>query len=292
MMMNEIKELNFTNNKQFIIEIALILIESQKKITISLFISAPITVLQLKEFISKDFDFDIQNMIFFYPPKGIIDNTYKFKAEPNEKICLDLILDDKNTNLNKLNNEKNIKNYELQKLKNNNFFDINLLNNQNNINNLIKNNKNNKNNSNIKTDEPIPKIIDPINDKRGCHLFNSRNIFDNKNINNISKNSINVNKTNNIINNENQKNNNLKNNNQTNINQIKPNKCNFVLTKIENKQKQIDDFLLGKKRNIPATFKTTILNPENEDTESKLLVKTQNNNNYKIVNFNVNKNNN
>ena len=289
MMMNEIKELNFTNNKQFIIEITLILIESQKKITISLFISAPITVLQLKEFISKDFDFDIQNMIFFYSPKGIIDNTYKFKAEPNEKICLDLILDDKNTNLNKLNNEKNIKNYELQKLKNNNFFDINLLNNQNNINNLIKNNKNN---SNIKTAEPIPKLIDPINDKRGCHLFNSRNIFDNKNINNISKNSINVNKTNNIINNENQKNNNLKNNNQTNINQIKPNKCNFVLTKIENKQKQIDDFLLGKKRNIPATFKTTILNPENEDTKSKLLVKAQNNNNYKIVNFNVNKNNN
>ena len=31
-MMNEIKELNFTNNKQFIIEIALILIESQKKL--------------------------------------------------------------------------------------------------------------------------------------------------------------------------------------------------------------------------------------------------------------------
>ena len=117
-MMNEIKELNFTNNKQFIIEITLILIESQKKITISLFISAPITVLQLKEFISKDFDFDIQNMIFFYPPKGIIDNTYKFQAESNEKICLDLILDDKNTNLNILNNEKNIKNYELQKLKN------------------------------------------------------------------------------------------------------------------------------------------------------------------------------
>ena len=289
MMMNEIKELNFTNNKQFIIEITLILIESQKKITISLFISAPITVLQLKEFISKDFDFDIQNMIFFYPPKGIIDNTYKFQAESNEKICLDLILDDKNTNLNILNNEKNIKNYELQKLKNNNFFDINLLNNQNNINNLIKNNKNN---SKIKTAEPIPKLIDPINDKRGCHLFSSRNISDNKNINNISNNNINVNKINNRINNENQKNNNLKINIQTNINQIKPNKCNFVLTKIENKQKQIDDFLLGKKRNIPATFKTTILNPENEDTKSKLLVKTQNNNNYKIVNFNVNKNNN
>ena len=77
-MMNQIKELKYQNKKECIIEISLILLESQKKITISLFISAPVTVLELKKFISKDFDLDIEDMIFFYPFKGIIDNTYKF----------------------------------------------------------------------------------------------------------------------------------------------------------------------------------------------------------------------
>ena len=275
--MNEIKELKIINNKEFIIEISLILIESQKTITISLFISAPITALQLKEFISKDFGFDIQNMIIFYPLKGIINNTYKFQAEPNEKICVNLILDDKKKDINKLNNEISLKNIELKKIKNNNFFDINLLNNQNNINNLIKNN------CNIKTP-------DIINDKKGCHLFNSKNISDTKKINDISNfkdNNINTNI--NLSNNENQKNNNIKINNKANINQIKINKCNFVLTKIDNKQKSIDDFVLGKKRNNPATFKTTILNPEHEETKTKVLNKGQNNNSFKIVNFSVNK---
>ena len=281
--MNQIKELKNKNNDPFIIEITLILIESQKKITISLFISAPLTVLELKEFISKDFDFPIQNMIFFYPLKGIVDNTYIFQAEPNQKIMLDLILDDKKIDINKLNNEITSKNNEIKKIPNNNFLDINLLNNQNNINNFFKNN------TNLKTIEPHQKIIDSINDKKTCHLFNSINISDNKNINIINYN--NINKNLNINNNENQKNNNYKINNKNNLNQVKPNKCNFVLTKIDNKQKSIDDFLLGKKRNNPATFKTTVLNPENEDTKSKILSKGHINNNYKIVNFNVNKNN-
>jgi hypothetical protein len=276
-MMNEIKELKNINNKEFIIEISLILIESQKTITISLFISAPITALQLKEFISKDFGFDIQNMIIFYPLKGIINNTYKFQAEPNEKICVNLILDDKKIDINKLNNEISLKNIELKKIKNNNFFDINLLNNQNNINNLIKNN------CNIKT-------ADIINDKKGCHLFNSKNISDTKKINDISNiKDNNINKNINLSNNESQKNNNIKINNKANINQIKINKCNFVLTKIDNKQKSIDDFVLGKKRNNPATFKTTILNPEHEETKTKVLTKGQNNSSFKIVNFSVNK---
>ena len=279
-MMNEIKELKNINNKEFIIEISLILIESQKTITISLLISAPITALQLKEFISKDFGFDIKNMIIFYPLKGIINNTYTFQAEPNEKICVNLILDDKKKDINKLNNEISLKNIELKKIKNNNFFDINLLNNQNNINNLIKNN------CNIKT-------ADTINDKKGCHLFNSKNISDTKKINDITNiKDNNINKNINLSNNENQKNNNIKINNKTNINQIKTNKCNFVLTKIDNNQKSIDDFVLGKKRNNPATFKTTILNPENEETKTKVLNKGQNNNSFKIVNFSVNKSNN
>ena len=63
--------------------------------------------------------------------------------------------------------------------------------------------------------------------------------------------------------------------------QIKNNKCNFVLTKIKSKQKTLDEQFLGKKRNIPTTFKTTILNKENENSKSK---------NFKIVNFNINKN--
>ena len=281
--MNQIKELKNKNNDPFIIEITLILIESQKKITISLFISAPLTVLELKEFISKDFDFPIQNMVFFYPLKGIVDNTYIFQAEPNQKIMLDLILDDKKIDINKLNNEITSKNNEIKKIPNNNFLDINLLNNQNNINNFFKNN------TNLKTIEPHQKIIDSINDKKTCHLFNSINISDNKNINIINYN--NINKNLNINNNENQKNNNYKINNKNNLNQVKANKCNFVLTKIDNKQKSIDEFLLGKKRNNPATFKTTVLNPENEDTKSKILSKGHINNNYKIVNFNVNKNN-
>ena len=219
-------------------------------------------------------------MIIFYPLKGIINNTYTFQAESNEKICLNLILDDKKKDINKLNNEISLKNIELKKIKNNNFFDINLLNNQNNINNLIKNN------CNIKT-------ADTINDKKGCHLFNSKNISDTKKINDINNiKDNNINKNINLSNNENQKNNNIKINNKTNINQIKTNKCNFVLTKIDNNQKSIDDFVLGKKRNNPATFKTTILNPENEETKTKVLNKGQNNNSFKIVNFSVNKSNN
>lgn len=262
-MMNQIKELKYQNKKECIIEISLILLESQKKITISLFISAPVTVLELKKFISKDFDLDIEDMIFFYPLKGIIDNTYKFQAEPNQKISLDLILDNKKKDINKLGNEISLKSNEYKKIPINNFDNINLLKNQNNINN------------------PCQKLIDSINDKKGCHLFNSINCCDKKNVKTLNYNI-----------NENQKTNNISNHNKTNILQIKPNKCNFVLTKIDNKQKSNNEPLLGKKRNNPATFKTTILNKENEDTKSKLFDRPQSNNNYKIVNFNINKINN
>ena len=52
-------------------------------------------MLEFKKFISKDFEFSIESMIFFYPPKGIIDNIYKFLFEPNKIITIDLIIDDK-----------------------------------------------------------------------------------------------------------------------------------------------------------------------------------------------------
>jgi len=266
-MMNQIKELKYQNKKECIIEISLIILESQKKITISLFISAPVTVLELKKFISKDFDLNIEDMIFFYPLKGIIDNTYKFQAEPNQKISLDLILDNKKKDIDKLDNEISLKSNEYKKLPINNFSDVNLLKTQNNVNNTCQ------------------KLIDSINNKKGCHLFNSINCYDKKNVNALNYN-ININF------NESQKTNNFNINNKTNIPQIKPNKCNFVLTKIDNKQKMYNETLLGKKRNNPATFKTTILNKEKEDTKSKLLDRPQGNNNYKIVNFNINKINN
>lgn len=67
--MNQIKELKNKNNKSFIIDIIHILVNSEKNITvkikISLSISAPLTVLELKEFISNDFGFPVKNMIFF-----------------------------------------------------------------------------------------------------------------------------------------------------------------------------------------------------------------------------------
>lgn len=284
--MNEIKELKNQNHKQFTIEITLILIESQKKITISLFISAPITVLKLKEFLSKDFGFDINNMIIFYPIKGIIDNSYILQAKPNDNICLDLIIDDKKADINNLNNEIKIKNNEIIKIKNNNYFDFNLLNNQNNLNYLIKNN------SNIKTASPNKKIIDTINDKRECNLFDSKNFCDNKNINAINdKINNNINKNININDNVNIKSKNIKIKSKTSSNQMKSNKCNFVLTKIDDKQKPIDDFLLGKKRSNSKTFKTTLLHQESDDVKSKSSNKGQNKSKYKIVNFSVNKNN-
>ena len=44
-----------------------------------------------------------------------------------------------------------------------------------------------------------------------------------------------------------------------------------------------------KKRSNHTTFKTTILNIDNEYTKPKINNKAQNNSNIKIVNFNVNK---
>ena len=94
-MKNQIEEIQTGNNIEFIIEIFLILFNAQKKITISLFITSAVSVLELKKFISKDFEFPIQDMIFFYPFKGIINNNYIFPFESNKIISLGLIIDDK-----------------------------------------------------------------------------------------------------------------------------------------------------------------------------------------------------
>ena len=137
--MNQIKELNKNNCKNFIIEIYLILLDSQKSFTISLFIYTTISVLELKQFISKDFEFSIESMIFFYPPKGIIDNTYKFLFEPNKIIRIDLIIDDIKKEINKVDKKIGLKNIYCQSLPKNFNYNQILLNNKNNlINNYIK----------------------------------------------------------------------------------------------------------------------------------------------------------
>ena len=286
-MRSQIKELNNKDNKEFIIEISLILIKSLKKFTISLFISAPVTVLELKEFISRDFDFPIQNMIFFYPLKGIIDNNYVFQFEINKKILLDLILNDRNNDINNKNNEIVLNNYIKYP---NTFFYNNILNKPNNINNLI--NLINKNNNNYinKIENIHEKLNNSKNNKECYSLINDRNNIinhdqDNTNIININES---INKCENINKYENINNNEL-NNINFNLNQMKNSKCSFILTKIDNKQKTFNEQLLGKKRNISTTFKTTILNKENDNSKSKNLLKTQINNNFKVVNFSVNK---
>lgn len=275
-MRNQIKELknkdNQGDNEQFIIEISLILNESQKKLTISLFINPPLSVLELKEFISKDFDFPIQDMILFYPLKGIIDNKYLFPFESNKKISLNLILDDKKNDTNKKKNEIILNNNLLKYSKTFNF-NKNILNNKNNysINFFKKDTKNN----NIRIENPSEKIINS-NINKEFYSINNYNHNENKNSNVLNLNIQKLNK--NEINNE-------INNNNSNL-QMKNSKCNFILTKIENKEKKSNEYFLGKKRRISTTFKTTILNKENEETK----IKTQMSNNFKIINFNINKN--
>jgi hypothetical protein len=284
-MMNQIKELNNNNCKRFIIEVNLILLDSQKRYTISLFIYTTISVLELKRFISKDFEFSIQSMILFYPPKGIIDNAYKFLFEPNKIITIDLIIDRKKNQINKLNKEIALKNINYDNLpKNISNCDKFLLNNKNNKNNLINNyiKPYNDINNTVLLNPYNNLLNNPFNDNKQCQLPEKTNYFNNQINNNICKSIIKDNKTENL--------NNIYKIDNNNLNQIKNNKCNFILTKIDNKQKIANDNLLGKKRSFPATFKTTILNKENEITKQKNMIKPQNNSNIKIVNFSVNKN--
>ena len=282
-MSNQIKELNNKDNKEFIIEISLILIKSLKKYTISLFISAPITVLELKEFIYRDFEFPIQNMIFFYPPKGIIDNNYVFPFEINKKIVLDLILNDSKNNIKNKNNEMVLNNYI--KYPNSLFFN-NILNKQNNLINLIKKNNNNYINKKENLQE---KLIISHTNKEYYSLNNDRNNIINQSQENTNIINLNENETENINKCENTSKNAI-NNTKLDLNQLNNNKCSFILTKKDNKQKEFNEHLLGKKKSFPTTFKTTILNKENEHTKPKIVLKQQINNNFKVVNFNINKN--
>lgn len=274
--MNQIKELKIRYNKDFKIEFTLLLLESQKKITISLIISEPVTVLELKEFISKDFDFPVKDLIIFYPLKGIMENSYIFNAEPNEKILLDLIYDDRKNDINNLNNDLRLKQNEYNNFQNTINFDYHIKENKNIITNIIKSD------DKIKIDNSNQKLINPMNINKETFLFKNINFSDAK-IDNNNKINLNINIE------EKQKNDNIKMNEKNDLNHIKNNKCSFILTKIDDTKKISNDYLLGKKRNITTTFKTTILNKEKEDTKTKN-IKLANNNNFKIVNFSINKN--
>lgn len=275
-MMNQIKELKNISKEEFIIEISHILLGSLKKFTISIFISEPVTVLELKEFISKDFDYQIEDMIIFYEQQGILENSYTFQAEPNKKIELGLIIDDKKIETSELH-KKISKDYkETINLQNSYISPINKINSNSSLSISTKNNSNpiENNNKNL--------INNNINDKNDYYLPPNINLLNNKNIydinDNIRNNDIDVNK-------------NLNKNENINLNISKNNKCNFVLTKMDSPKYINNDYLLGKKRANSTTFKTTLHKKEDKDTKEKTLIKSPINNNFKVINFNVNKNN-
>jgi len=275
-MMNQIKELKNISKEEFIIEISHILLGSLKKFTISIFISEPVTVLELKEFISKDFDYQIEDMIIFYEQQGILENSYTFQAEPNKKIELGLIIDDKKIETSELH-KKISKDYkETINLQNSYISPINKINSNSSLSISTKNNSNpiENNNKNL--------INNNINDKNDYYLPPNINLLNNKNIYDINDN---------IRNNDSDVNKNLNKNENINLNISKNNKCNFVLTKMDSPKYINNDYLLGKKRANSTTFKTTLHKKEDKDTKEKTLIKSPINNNFKVINFNVNKNN-
>ena len=273
--MNQIKKLKSISKEEFIIEISHILLGSLKKFTISIFISEPVTVLELKEFISKDFDYQIEDMIIFYEQQGILENSYTFQAEPNKKIELGLIIDDKKIETSELH-KKISKDYkETINLQNSYISPINKINSNSSLSISTKNNSNpiENNNKNL--------INNNINDKNDYYLPPNINLLNNKNIYDINDN---------IRNNDNDVNKNLNKNENINLNISKNNKCNFVLTKMDSPKYINNDYLLGKKRANSTTFKTTLHKKEDKDTKEKTLIKSPINNNFKVINFNVNKN--
>jgi hypothetical protein len=274
-MMNQIKELKDISKEEFIIEISLIILESLKKFTISIFISEPVTVLELKELISKDFDYKIEDMIIFYRHQGILENSYTFQAEPNQKIKIELLIDDKKIETNELHKKISIDYKETSNLQNSNILINKKVNSNYSLSISTKNdsypiesdNKNlTNNNINVKNDYHLPNNINLLNNKNICDINDNKRI----NANDVNKN---LNKNENI-----------------NLNIFKNNKCNFVLTKMDSPKYQMNDFLLGKKRRFPTTFKTTIHKKEDKETNEKAPIKSSNNNNFKVINFKVNKN--
>lgn len=222
-MINQIEKLRFPIDRHFIIEISLIMTNIQKKFIISLFISDNIKVKELKEFISKDFDLPVKNMIFYNSLEGILQDSFEFQFEQDKKINLSLILNHPKKSASELNYINILKNEEIQK----------------NINEykIIKKNEINK--TVVENNEFLK-----LNDL-------------NKEIKN-SSNSKNEDLPNNAINTCNNGIKNFINNKKEKINEkIKNDKFNFFSTKISEKKRDLNHALLNKKRNI-SPYQTKI----------------------------------
>ena len=141
--MSEIKELKQKYNNANTINISYKLLGSQKVAEISLFIKEKVSVLELKEFLSKDFGFPVENIILFNPLEGILDNIHQFSFKENNIIKLELIVQNNDNGIQFIQNDKKSESKksitDISNKINNNL----KINNKNN--NINKNNKNNKN---------------------------------------------------------------------------------------------------------------------------------------------------
>ena len=253
-MINQTKQGRYRSDSHFIIEISFILPNKQKKMIISLFISDNITVKELREFISKDFNIPINNLNLFYSSKGFLKDSFEFQFKQDNIINLDLILgapkesafDLKYKNVSKKEeNQKNINEYNLNKkneLKSsvtriNDFFQIN---------------------------SQKRETVNSGNDKKENNLLYNQNSFNNS-INNFI-NEKNINKD------------------EEKKDEIKRNFLNFFLTKNSEKDKEKNINLLNKKRFLSSQKS---IKPQNQ--KNFLKIEQKNNKNVKIINFNINK---
>ena len=253
-MINQTKQGRYRSDSHFIIEISFILPNKQKKMIISLFISDNITVKELREFISKDFNIPINNLNLFYSSKGFLKDSFEFQFKQDNIINLDLILgapkesafDLKYKNVSKKEeNQKNINEYNLNKkneLKSsvtriNYFFQIN---------------------------SQKRETVNSGNDKKENNLLYNQNSFNNS-INNFF-NEKNINKD------------------EEKKDEIKRNFLNFFLTKNNEKDKEKNPTLLNKKRFLSSQKS---IKPQNQ--KNFLKIEQKNNKNVKIINFNINK---
>ena len=253
-MIKQTKQGRYRSDSHFIIEISFILPKKKKKMIISLFISDNITVKELREFISKDFNIPINNLNFFYSSKGFLKDSFEFQFKQDNIINLDLILgapkesafDLKYKNVSKKEeNQKNINEYNLNKkneLKSsvtriNDFFQIN---------------------------SQKRETVNSGNDKKENNLLYNQNSFNNS-INNFI-NEKNINKD------------------EEKKDEIKRNFLNFFLTKNSEKDKEKNINLLNKKRFLSSQKS---IKPQNQ--KNFLKIEQKNNKNVKIINFNINK---
>ena len=253
-MINPTKQGRYRSDSHFIIEISFIFPNKQKKMIISLFISDNITVKELREFISKDFNIPINNLNFFYSSKGFLKDSFEFQFKQDNIINLDLILgapkesafDLKYKNVSKKEeNQKNINEYNLNKkneLKSsvtriNDFFQIN---------------------------SQKRETVNSGNDKKENNLLYNQNSFNNS-INNFI-NEKNINKD------------------EEKKDEIKRNFLNFFLTKNSEKDKEKNINLLNKKRFLSSQKS---IKPQNQ--KNFLKIEQKNNKDVKIINFNINK---